>query len=217
MARLAARALPLVVLAIGSAIRAGPVEKARRARPSVLRPGTPEGPKVSIPAPTPALGPSPLLGIREPLSLATLSRILDELDYRAHRVDEVAGWLRLRIRGPAGISVVYLVPDGVLLHFLVPRVLEVAASSPQLPSVLQDLMEKNAINRLGRYGWDRSDGEVRFGYSLVASEGVSAGDLAIALSAVVHTLHRDLPEIRRIADDAGAGVGPKLGATGTKP
>lgn len=163
-------------VALAAALPAGPVGAARRRR-----------------AAAPA---NPLAGIPRPNPLAWIAHELEDLGYAPTRVNEAAGWVLARVRGEHGVYSLYLVPDRELLHLRVPRLARVAAGDPGVPSLLARLAELNWLNLVGKYAWDRRDGEVRFAYSMVVPDGPSPTELALAVSMVLRTVDEDMPALR---------------------
>jgi hypothetical protein len=135
--------------------------------------------------------------IPEPVRLTTLVRFLERMGLEGALVDEAQGFLRVRIKGENGRYDLYLVPRGQMLHFQIPSLLTVPKDGPRSDKLLALLLELNWVNVLGKYSWDPGDGEVRYGYALVAPAGVSFAQFSLALSQCLKTVDVDLPRLEK--------------------
>jgi hypothetical protein len=96
----------------------------------------------------------------------------------------------LRIVVDAKHQMVYL----FLNHYLTAK-----PDSPQLPKVLQRLMEENWALNLGKFEWDRSDGEIRLSFLFTTENGVGYEAFETAVVTLLQTGDRLWPELNTLA------------------
>jgi hypothetical protein len=71
-----------------------------------------------------------------------------------------------------------------IVYMFLNRYLEAKPDSAQLPKVLQRLMEENWNLNIGKFEWDKTDGEIRLSYCFTTENGIGYE----AFSAIVTTL-----------------------------
>lgn len=85
-----------------------------------------------------------------------------------------------------------------ILYVFLNRYLSVKADSPQLFPVLQRLMTENWNLNIGKFEWDKSDGEIRLSFAFSTENGVGYEALAAVLHTLAETGDQLWPELRKL-------------------
>ena len=72
--------------------------------------------------------------------------------------------------------------------------------SPGLSKLLQRLMEENYNLNVGKFEWDKSDGEVRFSYTFTTENGLGYEAFSAIVETLLKTGDRFWPELHGLAE-----------------
>ena len=115
--------------------------------------------------------------------------------YKLDKSGKVPG-LELLMRGNNGNYDVriYLDDPRKVVYLCMNRFLTVPELHPRKHALLQKLMELNWELLIGKYEWDKSDGEVRLSYTFSTENGLGYDAFAACFQLLVLTADRDYPK-----------------------
>ncbi len=85
-----------------------------------------------------------------------------------------------------------------VVYVCVNRLLYCPASHPRHALMMQRLMELNWQLLVGKYEWDKEDGEVRLSYTFSTENGLGYESFAACFQALIMTADQHYPELMRI-------------------
>ena len=85
-----------------------------------------------------------------------------------------------------------------VVYTCINRLLTIPESHPRKNAVLQRLMELNWELLVGKYEWDKSDGEVRLSYTFSTENGVGYEAFTACFQLLVLTADRHYPKLMRL-------------------
>jgi hypothetical protein len=90
-----------------------------------------------------------------------------------------------------------IVVDGKrnMVYLFLNRYLTIKSDDAALPRVLQRLMEKNWDLNIGKFEWDKSDGEVRFSYCFTTENGIGYEAFEAIVTTLLDTGDKHWPEL----------------------
>ncbi len=94
--------------------------------------------------------------------------------------------------------------ENELVYLFLNRFVTVAEKSPQLAKVLRALMDYNWQLNVGKFEWDKSDGEVRYSYTFTTENGVGFEAFEAIFVTLLKTGDRLWPELSKLAEAAPA-------------
>ena len=87
-----------------------------------------------------------------------------------------------------------------LVYLFLNRYLMAPQNSRTLPRVLRALMERNWDLNIGKFEWDKSDGEVRLSYTFTTENGVGFEAFEAIVLTLVGTGDRLYPDLKKVVD-----------------
>ena len=90
---------------------------------------------------------------------------------------------------------IFIDDDRKIAYMCVNRFLICPTSHPRLPQILQRLMELNWKLLVGKYEWDKNDGEVRLSYTFSTENSVGYEAFVACFQVLVMTADSDYPEL----------------------
>ena len=91
--------------------------------------------------------------------------------------------------------------DRWVVYIFLNRYLSAKPDSAVLPRVLQRLMEENWNLNIGKFEWDKSDGEIRYSYCFTTENGIGYEAFEAIVSTLTETGDRLWPELRKLTDE----------------
>ena len=88
-----------------------------------------------------------------------------------------------------------------LVYLFLNRYLEAKPDSAGLPKVLQRLMEENWNLNIGKFEWDKTDGEIRFSYCFTTENGIGYEAFEAIVLTIAQTGDRLWPELHGLTED----------------
>lgn len=137
-----------------------------------------------------------------PLTMEQLKSRVERQDLR-YFVDPHQPMLLLDVQGANGTYrfLISLQDDGQFLQFRTVGYLTCTADNPHLPEVFKVLGVVNYENRLVKYGWDSSDGEIAAYADVWIMDGtLTDGQFARVLQNFVPIIDSDFVRIKTAAD-----------------
>jgi hypothetical protein len=89
----------------------------------------------------------------------------------------------------------------LMVYVFLNRYLTAKPDSPQLPQVLQRLMEENWNLNVGKFEWDKTDGEIRFSFMFTTENGLGYEAFDAIMDTLLQTGDRLWPELRALTGD----------------
>ncbi len=135
---------------------------------------------------------------KDEVTVQTITSYLDRMNYvykvsKPVKVPEV----ELLMRGNnSNYQVRILVDDrSKTVYMCIGRLMTIPNSHPRKYVMLQRFMELNWELLIGKYEWDKSDGEVRLSYTFSTENGLGYEAFAACLQWIVLSADRDYPEL----------------------
>ncbi len=143
----------------------------------------------------------PQAAAKEVVTVQTITSYLDRMNYvykveKSVKVPEI----ELLMRGDNGNYELRIFIDDPrkVVYMCINRLMTVPRSHPRKSVVLQRLMELNWELLIGKYEWDKSDGEVRLSYTFSTENGLGYEAFAACFQLLVLTADRDYPKLMRL-------------------
>jgi hypothetical protein len=94
----------------------------------------------------------------------------------------------------------HIVIDGPrqMVYLFLNRYLTVKPDDPALPKVLQRLMQENWNLNIGKFEWDKTDGEIRFSYCFTTENGVGFEAFGAIVKTLLETGDKFWPELHAL-------------------
>jgi|GEM_PF-2849800 len=89
--------------------------------------------------------------------------------------------------------------DKQLVYIFLNRYLVAKPDNAGLPKILQRLMEKNWDLNIGKFEWDKTDGEIRFSYTFTTENGIGYESFSAIIDTLLNTGDKLWPELRSLA------------------
>jgi thioredoxin-related protein len=86
-----------------------------------------------------------------------------------------------------------------VVYVFLNRYLQVKPDSPVLPKVLQRLMEENWNLNIGKFEWDKSDGEIRLSYCFTTENGLGYESFEAIVNTLLDSGDKLWPELNTLA------------------
>jgi len=135
------------------------------------------------------------------VTVQTITSYLDRMNYvykldKSVKVPEI----ELLMRGEnANYQLRIFIDDPrKVVYMCINRLMTIPDSHPRKSAVLQRLMELNWELLIGKYEWDRSDGEVRLSYTFSTENGLGYEAFVACFQLLVLTADRDYPRLMRL-------------------
>ncbi len=159
---------------------------------------------------------------KDTVTIQTITSYLDRMNYiykveKSVKIPEV----ELLMRGDNGNYQLRIFVDDPrkVVYMCINRLMTVPDAHPRKNAVLQRLMELNWKLLIGKYEWDKTDGEVRLSYTFSTENGLGYEAFAACFQLLVLTADRDYPQLMALmwapevkpAEEAPAGK-PEEGA-----
>ncbi len=151
------------------------------------------------------------------VTVATITSYLEKMDY-VYKVDKSGKVpeIELLMRGNNSNYDLRVFIDNPrkIVYTAVNRIMTVPNVHPRKCVLLQRLMELNWELLIGKYEWDKSDGEVRLSYTFSTENGLGYDAFAACFQLLVLTADRDYPKLMKLmwADvEEPAGSAPPAG------
>jgi hypothetical protein len=91
-------------------------------------------------------------------------------------------------------------PERKLVYFFLNRYLIVPPRSPNLAKVLEALMEQNWELNVGKFEWDKTDGEIRFSMVHNTEDGLGLSTFEVIITTLLETGDKLWPKLRDLAE-----------------
>jgi len=88
-----------------------------------------------------------------------------------------------------------------IVYAFLNRYLVVKPDHPRLPEILAQLMQENWRLNIGKFEWDKSDGEVRFSYCFSTENGIGFEAFKAVISTLVKTADERWPELKALVGE----------------
>ncbi len=135
------------------------------------------------------------------VTVQTLTSYLDRMNY-IYKVDKSVKVpeIQLTMRGNNGNYQVRIFVDDPrkVVYMCINQLMTVPDSHPRKSIMLQRLMELNWELLIGKYEWDKSDGEVRLSYTFSTENGLGYEAFVACFQLLVLTADRNYPTLMRL-------------------
>ena len=138
---------------------------------------------------------------KDVVTVQTITSYLDRMNYvykveKSVKVSDV----ELLMRGDNGNYQLRIFIDDPrkVVYMCINRLMTIPDSHPRKSAVLQRLMELNWELLIGKYEWDKSDGEVRVSYTFSTENGVGYEAFVACFQLLVLTADRHYPKLMRL-------------------
>jgi len=135
------------------------------------------------------------------VTVQTITSYLDRMNYvykldKSVKVPEI----ELLMRGDnANYQLRIFIDDPrKVVYMCINRLMTIPDSHPRKSAVLQRLMELNWELLIGKYEWDKSDGEARLSYTFSTENGLGYEAFVACFQLLVLTADRDYPKLMRL-------------------
>ncbi len=189
-------AIKLVVIVCAALLASGLGAQEAELPASGEQPTAPAQP-AAVPQPAAVTEPSAEDGV----AVETVTSYLDKMNY-VYKVDKSAKVpeIELLMRGNNGNYDVRVFIDNPrkIVYVWVNRLMTIPDLHPRKYVLLQKLMELNWELLIGKYEWDKSDGEVRVSYTFSTENGVGYDAFVACFQLLVLTADRDYPKLMQL-------------------
>ena len=138
---------------------------------------------------------------KDGVTVQTITSYLERMNYvykveKSIKVPEV----ELLMRGDNGNYQLRIFIDDPrkVVYMCINRLMTIPDSHPRKSAVLQRLMELNWELLIGKYEWDKSDGEARLSYTFSTENGLGYEAFVACFQLLVLTADRDYPKLMRL-------------------
>ncbi len=138
---------------------------------------------------------------KDRVTVQTITSYLDRMNYvykldKSVKVPEI----ELLMRGDnANYQLRIFIDDPrKVVYMCINRLMTIPDSHPRKSAVLQRLMELNWELLIGKYEWDKSDGEARLSYTFSTENGLGYEAFVACFQLLVLTADRDYPKLMRL-------------------
>ncbi len=138
---------------------------------------------------------------KDVVTVQTITSYLDRMNYvykldKSVKVPEI----ELLMRGDNGNYQLRIFIDDPrkVVYMCINRLMTIPDSHPRKSAVLQRLMELNWELLIGKYEWDKSDGEARLSYTFSTENGLGYEAFVACFQLLVLTADRDYPKLMRL-------------------
>ena len=138
---------------------------------------------------------------KDRVTVQTITSYLDRMNYvykldKSVKVPEI----ELLMRGDNGNYQLRIFIDDPrkVVYMCINRLMTIPDSHPRKSAVLQRLMELNWELLIGKYEWDKSDGEARLSYTFSTENGLGYEAFVACFQLLVLTADRDYPKLMRL-------------------
>ena len=138
---------------------------------------------------------------KDGVTVQTVTSYLDRMNYvykldKSVKVPEID----LLMRGDNGNYQLRIFIDDPrkVVYMCINRLMTISDSHPRKNAVLQRLMELNWELLIGKYEWDKSDGEARLSYTFSTENGLGYEAFVACFQLLVLTADRDYPKLMRL-------------------
>ena len=135
------------------------------------------------------------------VTVVTITSYLEEMGY-VYKVDKSGKVpeIELLMRGNNSNYDLRIFIDDPrkIVYTAVNRIMTVPNVHPRKYALLQRLMELNWELLIGKYEWDKSDGEVRLSYTFSTENGLGYDAFAACFQLLVLTADRDYPKLMKL-------------------
>ncbi|MCE5218076.1 trypsin-like peptidase domain-containing protein [bacterium] len=136
-------------------------------------------------------------------ALSLIRSYMDRMDLK-YEVDTSGDWpvLNCPVKMDNATHQLHIVIDTKtqLVYLFLNRYLVAPQNSRTLPRVLRTLMERNWDLNIGKFEWDKSDGEVRLSYTFTTENGVGFEAFEAIVLTLVGTGDRLYPDLKKVVD-----------------
>ena len=135
------------------------------------------------------------------VTLETVTSFLDKMGY-VYKVDKSVKvpQIEMRMRGSSGNYDMLMFIDNPrkIVYLCVNRFMTIPDTHPRKSVLLQRLMEWNWDLLIGKYEWDKTDGEVRLSYTFSTENGLGYEAFAACFQLLVLIADRDYPKLMKL-------------------
>jgi len=138
---------------------------------------------------------------KDVVTVETITSYLDRMNYvykldKSVKVPEI----ELLMRGENGNYQLRIFIDDPrkVVYMCINRLMTIPDSHPRKSAVLQRLMELNWQLLIGKYEWDKTDGETRLSYTFSTENGLGYEAFVACFQLLVLTADRDYPKLMRL-------------------
>lgn len=136
-------------------------------------------------------------------AVALLSSYLDRMG-RKYTVDTSRKWplielAPVRVEHATHYLRIVIDVERQLVYVFVNRLITVPVNHPRLAEILQRLMELNWQLNVGKFEWDKTDGEVRYSYTFTTENGLGFEAFEAIVLTLLKTADDLWPELSKLA------------------